>query len=290
MADEGLEDQTGNDQAVRTMVRFSLTLRLSRLALIGLALSAPALPSARSAAAEEVQSFDSLFFGGQRSEGARRYDACLALARTEPIAAVDAALAWQTQGGGIAAEHCLAVSLIELDQFTEAARRLEDLAQRGDPAIRTTLLAQAGVAWHSAGELDRAYAVQTSAIELAPGDVGLWIDRGFTLAEANHFQEAIDDLSRAHDLAPERADILAWRASAYRYLGASDRAWNDVERALELDPTRVEARLERGIQRRLKGDDDGARQDWISVITTAPGSPSADAAQRNLELLDFDAQ
>ena len=48
--------------------------------------------------------------------------------------------------------------------------------------------------------------------------------------------------------------------------------------------------LERGIVRRLKGDDDGARRDWLTVLTIAPGTSAARAAQANLEKMDVKAR
>jgi hypothetical protein len=44
--------------------------------------------------------------------------------------------------------------------------------------------------------------------------------------------------------------------------------------------------LERGILRRLKGDDKGARADWLKILATAPSGAAADAARKNLELMD----
>jgi len=44
--------------------------------------------------------------------------------------------------------------------------------------------------------------------------------------------------------------------------------------------------LERGILRRLKGDDAGARADWLMVLSLAPDGPASDAARTNLEKMD----
>jgi hypothetical protein len=37
----------------------------------------------------------------------------------------------------------------------------------------------------------------------------------------------------------------------------------------------------------MKGDDAGARADWLEVLRAAPGTPAADAAQANIERLDL---
>jgi hypothetical protein len=44
--------------------------------------------------------------------------------------------------------------------------------------------------------------------------------------------------------------------------------------------------LERGILRRVRDDRQGARQDWLKLLLTAPDAPAADIARADLEALD----
>jgi len=131
-----------------------------------------------------------------------------------------------------------------------------------------------------------ALAAQSAALSLEPDNVELLIDRSVTLAQARNYWEAIDDLNRALELAPGRGDVLVLRASAYRYVDALDLAAEDLAAALAHNPDDVEALLERGILRRLTGDDDGARADWVRVVSLDPQGPAAEAARDNLERLD----
>jgi tetratricopeptide (TPR) repeat protein len=149
------------------------------------------------------------------------------------------------------------------------------------------LLRNAGQAWMAAGDLEKAHAVQTEALKLAPNDVELLVDRAMTRGLARNYWEAIDDLNAAHDLAPGRADILVFRASAYRFVDSLELASQDIEEALKLDPDDPEALLERGTIRRLSGDAEGARADWLKVVSLAQGTPTGDVAQANLEKLDL---
>ena len=64
-------------------------------------------------------------------------------------------------------------------------------------------------------------------------------------------------------------------------------ALNDVETALKVSPDYPLALLERGKLRLLKGDKDGARQDWLKVVNKAPNTPAADEAQRDIEQIDL---
>ena len=218
---------------------------------------------------------------------ADQYEACLKLVKHNAAEAYDSASGWADLGGGSAASHCAALALIELGHLREAAQRLEVLAQNMPEAaaLKAGVLAQAGQAWLRHGDLERAYAVQTSALELQPEDAELYLDRAVTLGAAQNYWEAVDDLNRALDLNPKLISGWVYRASAYRYLDASDLAMADVSQALALDPEYPQALLERGILHRLAGNIDQARKDWIAVVTLAQGFPLADQAQANIERL-----
>ena len=222
-----------------------------------------------------------------------QYKACMTLVKSAAEEALESAMAWQARGGGPAAQHCAAVALLALDQYRDAGARFEALAEaveRDQPETRAGALAQAGQAWLLAGDNERAHAAQSAALEIAPGNVELWIDRALTLALAENYWEAIDDLNYAADLAPRRAEIFIFRASAYRYVDALELAAEDIARGLALEPDNPEGLLERGILRRLQGDLDGARADWLKIVTDYEGSLPAETARRNLEALDVKAE
>ncbi len=220
----------------------------------------------------------------------REYGACMRLARVSPTEGFETALAWSDAGGGGgAAKHCAAVALFSMGQYAEAAIRLEDLAEelRANTSLRAELLAQAGQAWHQAGEIDRAYTTHSLALETAPSDANIRIDRAMVLAERGQYELAIEDLDAALAANPSTVQALILRASAYRHIDRLHEALNDAVRAIELSPNHPEAYLERGNIRRLLNDVEGARQDWLALLTRFEGTPAADAAQRNLEKLDL---
>jgi tetratricopeptide (TPR) repeat protein len=250
-----------------------------RLAVLLLAatavLTAPAAPGAEDEA----------------SDPSAQYEDCLLQVDAAPDEAYERAMSWAALDGGAPAEHCAAVALIALGHYSEAGKRLEALANRlarsGEADLSLGALAQAGNAWLLAGDLERAYAVQTTALEQAPDNVELLVDRAVTLAAAANYGDARADLDRALALAPGRPDILIYRASARRYLGDMSGALEDVEQALTLDPDNPEGLLERGILRRLANDLDGARADWQRAATLAEGLPTGDAAQANIAKLEL---
>lgn len=220
------------------------------------------------------------------------YAACMRLARILPEEGFESALAWADIGGEGAAQHCAAVALFSMGQIREAAVRFEELAQtiQVNVALRSDLLAQAGQAWHQAGEIDRAYRTYSVALKLTPRAPQIRIDRAMVLAEFGRYGEAIDDLDVALDVDAGMVDALVLRASAYRYLDALELAFKDISRALELSPRHPEALLERGIVARLQGRPDDARYDWLALLRFHEGTPAANAARRNLEILDVKSQ
>lgn len=226
---------------------------------------------------------------GEAIDDAVQYKHCVALARQNPTEGWEESLAWASLGGGEAARHCGAIALIGLRQYDEAATRLEEMAKESHASavLRAGMLAQAGQTWLVAKNPERAYAAQSAALQLVPDAPDLLVDRAESLAEAKNYKEALNDLDKALVGAPNRADALTFRASAKRFLDDSKGAAADIAKALSLDPLYQDAWLESGILKRLGGDDNGARQDWRKVLEIAPTSAAADAARRNIELMDL---
>lgn len=220
---------------------------------------------------------------------AAEYRRCMELAETAPDDALEAAETWVDLGGSDPARHCAAVALMRLGHHEAAGQELEALAaslEASYASLQIPILIQAAQAWLAAGDAERAYAVQTTALARQPNNIELLVDRAMTAASVGDYADAVDDLDRALSHAPNRADILVLRASAYRFLGRRAEALADVEAALKLDPASPEGLLERGNLRRLDGNDAGARQDWVAVTRLAPETPAAQAARANLAKLD----
>ena len=217
----------------------------------------------------------------QKINHAQRYRACMAEAKNAPQKGFEMALSWRGLGGGDAAEHCGAAALIGLKQFTEAANRLEALAEKTKQTaeVKSGLLAHAAQAWILANNNSRAEAVLTAAIILTPWNVDLLIDRAQSRAGQRNYKGAIEDLNKAIENGSRLADAFVFRAAAYRLL-------DKLERALAFRPDHPDGLLERGILRRMRNNDDGARQDWLNIIRLAPKSTAADVARRQLESMD----
>jgi tetratricopeptide (TPR) repeat protein len=219
-----------------------------------------------------------------------RYQRCLAAAAKTPDDAFEQAMAWRDTTGSNAAKHCVAVALFYLGQPAVAADRLEQLGiemRAAPPELRARILSQAGTAWSEAGNQERADSAITAAIEIAPKLADLYVDRSMVLAQAQNYWEAIDDLNKALELQPGYGIALAFRAAAYRYVDSLDLALDDAEQAVRVAPDLPEGWLERGIIRRLKGNVNGARADWLRVLVLDPDGDAGDTARANIERLEL---
>lgn len=65
-------------------------------------------------------------------------------------------------------------------------------------------------------------------------------DRGMNLYYLDRYEDAVASFTRALEAWPEKPTTLDWRAQAYRRLGQLDKAFDDWETALSLDPSNPE--------------------------------------------------
>jgi tetratricopeptide (TPR) repeat protein len=203
------------------------------------------------------------------TDPAKRYTACMAQARAEPVRAMNTAKEWYKDGGGLAARHCAAIAFYGLGQFVEAGTELERLGREmtGQSAqLRAEVFAQAGQAFQAARLGEKALSMQNAALLLDPRNADIWVDRSITFAAVSAWREAASDLSRALELSPNRPDVLVLRAAAWRNAGDPAKALIDAEAALKLEKEYPDALLERGLARRLRNDRAGSDADLKRVI------------------------
>jgi len=220
------------------------------------------------------------------------HDRCVALARDKPQEALEKAKIWRAEGGGFAADHCIAMALFEMKDYRGAAERFETLAadMMAMPAKqRANALDQAGQSWLDANDPARAKTNFDAALALDGDDADMLIDRAEALAALHDYHGAVDDLTHVLKIAPKRAEAYIYRGAAYRALDRMDLALQDVERGVRLDPKNPSGFLERGNIKLIKGDVAGARADWQRVVKLAPNSPASMAAKTNLGNLSADS-
>jgi regulator of sirC expression with transglutaminase-like and TPR domain len=218
------------------------------------------------------------------------YDSCLKVADRHPEDAYASAMEAKDDGGGIPAEHCAAVALVNLKQFAVAAKLLDDLARRPgveSNELRATLLGQAGNAWILAGQPELAQASFTAALALLPGEGQFLIDRARASAALQKWSAAESDLTAALAAEPGSAEALVLRAGARRAQNNLKGAVGDVTQALLLEPNNVEALVERGLIAMKQGNKGAARKDFAAVLAAAPDSDAAASARKAIEKIDI---
>lgn len=166
---------------------------------------------------------------------------------------------------------------------------MEELAARTDQkraALKAGLFGQAANAWLISGQPERTENLLTMALKLVPKDVELLIDRSIARASLGKYWDALDDLNDALEYDPGRVDALTFRASAWRHVDALELAETDIDAALTRRPDFPDGLLERGLIRKARGNQAGARADWLRVIEIAVEGPLTEAARRYLETMD----
>jgi len=251
-------------------------------------LLAQALP----AFADQTQPGGDATLAPSEAQQERKYQDCMSQAASTPKQALKQAMAWEKDGGGDAARHCVAASYMGLKQYDDAALELERIAETM-PQVKAPVMAQlfgqAAQAWLQMGKPDRALADVNQGLKVAKNNVDLLVFRATIYGNEDKYFEALDDLNAAYDLTSDRGTILVMRATAYRKLQQPDLARDNIDLALKADPNDPDALLERGTQRAESGDKDGARADWMKTIEIAPDSPAADDARDGLAKLDVKA-
>lgn len=214
------------------------------------------------------------------------YAACLDMAKKKPEAALERAKKWWDSGGNIGPRHCIAVALITQENYVQAGKILEDLANDAKPEVallRGDLFNQAGQAYYLAGMFDKAIPLYTQALLAKPRGVDFLIDRAVARDEFGQHFEAIDDLNLALEIAPDRAEAWLYRANAYRHVNSLDLALEDANRAVALSSRSPEALLERATIKSLRKDAAGARADLQSIVKLAPNSIQGQEAAKRLK-------
>ncbi|MBM3650380.1 MAG: tetratricopeptide repeat protein [Alphaproteobacteria bacterium] len=208
----------------------------------------------------------------------RRYTECMNLARAEPLKALPAAEKWHSQGGSLAARHCVATAMFGAGRYLQAAAQFESIARdmgKDRPGLRAELWVQAGQAFMEAGSADKAAEAQSRALELKTDDAELWLDRALSYAAMQLWPRAISDFDRALTLRPNDVELLVLRAAAWRNAGNPVRATEDASRALKIAPDHSEALLERGFAALARGDRGQANSDFNMVLRLVPPGSSA---------------
>lgn len=220
---------------------------------------------------------------------AARFNACVALIRTDPDKAIAEGDAWRVRGNSLPARHCLGLAYAAAGRWAPAAVTFEQAARdaesQGDGRA-ATLWSQAGNAALAGDDparardhLDHALALPTLADPLR-GEALL--DRARADVASNDMKQARADLDAGLKLVPQ--DPFAWLLSATlaRRQGDLPRAEKDIGEAARIAPDSAEVALEAGNIALLRGVPDAATLAWTRAAQLAPNDPAGRAAAEAL--------
>lgn len=118
-------------------------------------------------------------------------------------------------------------------------------------------------------------------LESNPQDVEALIGLGNLYYDARQYQPAIDTYAHALALRPSDAAVRTDMATAFWYLGNTDRALAEFDKALAVAPDNPNTLFNRGLVRwRGKQDSHGALADWRKLLATDPTYEAKDQVEK----------
>ena len=160
-------------------------------------------------------------------------------------------------------------------------RRDDDLAIAGfDHAIELNpgfvdAYNNRGVAYQNQGDLDRAITDFDKAIDLNPNYTTAYNNRGTVYHNQGDLNRAIVDFDKAINLKSDYATAYNNRGTVYHNKGDLDRAIADFDKAMELSPSYAAAYLNRGNIYRDQGDLERTMAYYTKAIDLKPDDATA---------------
>ncbi|HNH49559.1 MAG TPA: tetratricopeptide repeat protein, partial [Myxococcota bacterium] len=147
----------------------------------------------------------------------------------------------------------------------------------GPPPVDATqikaLLAEAKAA-HERGDLHRAIQLLSDALEMDPDRADAYINRGHSHLDLGDYSSAMSDFQRAEDLEPKKAEPHFAMGNLYFNRKEYKRAIEFYDHALELDGSHAMARCRRGISHYYRKTYRQAVQDLQAAFRLDPEIPN----------------
>ena len=126
----------------------------------------------------------------------------------------------------------------------------------------------------------------TTVAEQQPTSPQPRVELGNLYFDAERYTEAIKWYGEALKLAPNDVNVSTDLAVSYYYTNQPDRALEQFDASLKIDPKHTKTLLNQGIVKAFgKQDLAGAEQSWQQVIQLEPNSAEGQAAKRALDSL-----
>jgi tetratricopeptide (TPR) repeat protein len=168
------------------------------------------------------------------------------------------------------------------EDYLDTIQRYDQLMDPRNPdALK---LYRRAVALDAVGRTDEALKDYGAAIAADPKSALAFLERGVLLAVRKRaYDRAIEDFDKVLVLQPDNVIALIARGDALSNLGDSAHAIRDLNRAVALEPSNAMAHLTRGLVEARLGNRGRAREDYETTLRLAPSNVDA---RVNLAALD----
>lgn len=123
------------------------------------------------------------------------------------------------------------------------------------------------------GNLEKAVALYTEAIALAPGNADYYNRRSVVLYKMRRYEDTLRDDTKAIELDPSKPDYYYSRGITLHEMEQYDAALRDKTKAIELDPSKPDYYWSRGLTFHAMKRYEEARRDTSKAIELDPSKP-----------------
>jgi tetratricopeptide (TPR) repeat protein len=200
-----------------------------------------------------------------------RATACSKALQTRRLKPPEIALARLTRG---IARTALGDKVLAAEDYSEALKHYDGAVDPRNPDSLN--LYRRATSLHAVGETDRALSDYGDAIRVDPNNSLAYLGRGVLLATRKRaYNRAIEDFDKVLVLQPDNVDALIARGNAYSQIGDNGRALADLDRAIQLAPENPQAYVVRGLANNRRVRKQLAMQDYEAALKIAPRYPQA---------------
>ncbi len=206
-----------------------------------------------------------------RADADKRATACSTALQSRQLKPDEIALARLTRG---IARTALGDKVLAGEDYVDAVQRYDSLINPANPDALA--LYRRAAALNASGQTDKALADYNAAIKADPKASLAFLGRGVLLAvRKRSYDRAIEDFDKVLVLEPDNVEALISRGDAFSQLGDSARAMVDLNRAVALAPNNALVLLARGQAESRRNNLGGALRDYREALKVDPRNASA---------------
>jgi len=201
-----------------------------------------------------------------QADAESRAAACSKALQSRQLKPEEIALARLTRG---IARTALGDKALAGEDYIDAVQRYDRLIDPSNP--NSLALYRRAVALDASGQTDKAMEDYSAAIKADPKSSLAFLGRGVLLAVRKRaYDRAVEDFDKVLVIEPDNVEALVSRGDAFAQLGDLGRAMADLNRAVALAPDKPPVLLARGQVESRRGNLAGAARDYEAALKVDP--------------------